>query len=97
MAGEVESSDITAVLRFYLQNREPLNKAAKPVFYKSLGDRLFHLMRANTKAGARRNISAHYDLGNDFYALWLDPTMSYSSAFFGTGAQTPGGRPDRQI
>jgi cyclopropane-fatty-acyl-phospholipid synthase len=87
MAGDVESSDITAVLRFYLQNREPLNKAAKPVFYKSLGDRLFHLMRANTKAGARRNISAHYDLGNDFYALWLDPTMSYSSAFFGTGAQ----------
>ena len=88
MAGDVESSDITAVLRFYLQNREPLNKAAKPVFYKSLGDRLFHLMRANTKAGARRNISAHYDLGNDFYTLWLDRTMSYSSAFFGKGAQS---------
>ena len=88
MAGDVESSDITAVLRFYLQNREPLNKAAKPVFYKSIGDRLFHLMRANTKAGARRNISAHYDLGNAFYALWLDPTMSYSSAFFGKGDQT---------
>jgi cyclopropane-fatty-acyl-phospholipid synthase len=87
MAGDVESSDITAVLRFYLQNREPLNKAAKPVFYKSIGDRLFHLMRANTKTGARRNISAHYDLGNDFYALWLDPTMSYSSAYFGSGAQ----------
>jgi cyclopropane-fatty-acyl-phospholipid synthase len=87
MAGDAESSDITAVLRFYLQNREPLNKAAKPVFYKSIGDRLFHKMRANTKTGARRNISAHYDLGNDFYALWLDPTMSYSSAYFGTGAQ----------
>jgi cyclopropane-fatty-acyl-phospholipid synthase len=88
MAGDVESSDITAVLRFYLQNREPLNKAAKPVFYKSVGDRLFHMMRANTRAGSRRNISAHYDLGNDFYALWLDPTMSYSSAYFGTGAPT---------
>jgi cyclopropane-fatty-acyl-phospholipid synthase len=88
MAGDVESSDITAVLRFYLQNREKLNKAAKPVFHKSAADRLFHLMRANTKAGARRNISAHYDLGNDFYRLWLDPTMSYSSAFFGKGAQT---------
>jgi cyclopropane-fatty-acyl-phospholipid synthase len=88
MAGDIESSDITAVLRFYLQNREPLNKAAKPVFYKSIGDRLFHMMRANTKAGARRNISAHYDLGNEFYALWLDPTMSYSSAYFGTGAPT---------
>jgi cyclopropane-fatty-acyl-phospholipid synthase len=87
MAGDVESSDITAVLRFYLQNRDPLNKAAKPVFYKSIGDRLFHILRANTKSGARRNISAHYDLGNDFYAQWLDATMSYSSAFFGTGAQ----------
>lgn len=88
MAGDVESSDITAVLRFYLQNRETLNRAARPVFHKSAADRLFHLMRANTKAGARRNISAHYDLGNDFYRLWLDPTMSYSSAFFGRGDQT---------
>jgi len=86
MAGNVESSDITAVLRFYLQNREQLNKAASPVFHKSIGDRLFHMLRANTKAGSRRNISAHYDLGNEFYALWLDPTMSYSSAFFGAGA-----------
>jgi cyclopropane-fatty-acyl-phospholipid synthase len=83
MAGDIESSDITAVLRFYLQNREPLDKAARPVFHKSMVDRLFHLRRANTKAGARRNISAHYDLGNEFYAVWLDQTMSYSSAFFG--------------
>jgi cyclopropane-fatty-acyl-phospholipid synthase len=88
MTGDIESSDITAVLRFYLQNREALNEAARPVFFKSIGDRLFHLMRANTKAGARRNISAHYDLGNDFYALWLDPTMSYSSAYFGGGASS---------
>jgi cyclopropane-fatty-acyl-phospholipid synthase len=87
MAGDINSSDITAVLRFYLQNRDSLDKAAKPVFYKSIGDRIFHKMRANTKAGSRRNISAHYDLGNDFYALWLDPTMSYSSAYYGSGAQ----------
>ncbi len=88
MAGDLESSDVTAVLRFYLQNRAELNEAAKPVFYKSAADRLFHMMRRNTRSGARRNISAHYDLGNEFYALWLDPTMSYSSAYFGTGAQT---------
>jgi cyclopropane-fatty-acyl-phospholipid synthase len=73
MAGDIESSDITAVLRFYLQNRHALDSAAKPVFYKSLVDRLFHLMRRNTRNGARRNISEHYDLGNDFYAEWLDP------------------------
>lgn len=88
MAGDVESRDITAVLRFYLQNRPALNDAARPVFSKSPVDRLFHLLRPNTKTGARRNISAHYDLGNDFYALWLDQTMSYSSAFFGGGAET---------
>ena len=86
--GDVESSDITAVLRFYLGNRDGLNRAGKSVFFKSVGDRLFHLMRQNTKAGARRNISAHYDLGNEFYALWLDRTMSYSSGFFGNGVET---------
>lgn len=87
-AGDVESSDITAVLRFYLRNRDALNRAGRPVFFKSLGDRLFHLLRQNTRSGARRNISAHYDLGNEFYALWLDRTMSYSSGFFGEGAAT---------
>ena len=88
MSGDIESSDITAVLRFYLQNRHALDSAAKPVFFKSLVDRLLHLMRPNTRNGARRNISAHYDLGNDFYAEWLDSTMSYSSAYYGTGAQS---------
>ncbi len=88
MLGDVESSDITAVLRFYLSNREALNRAGRPVFFKSIGDRLFHLLRQNTRAGARRNISAHYDLGNDFYKLWLDGTMSYSSGYFGPGART---------
>ncbi|EYD72496.1 SAM-dependent methyltransferase [Limimaricola hongkongensis] len=45
-------------------------------------ERLRHWLRANTRAQARRNISHHYDLGNDFYALWLDPSMTYSSALF---------------
>ena len=44
--------------------------------------RVRHLLRPNTRAGARRNIHDHYDLGNDFYGLWLDPTMTYSSAIF---------------
>ncbi len=88
MAGDLDSSDITAVLRFYLQNRHALDQAAKPVFYKSLVDRVFHLMRSNTKSGARRNISEHYDLGNDFYSQWLDSTMSYSSAYYGAGANS---------
>ena len=85
MAGDIGSSDITAVMRFYIQNRDVLDKAAGPVFSNSIADRIFHLMRANTRAGSKRNISAHYDLGNGFYALWLDPTMSYSSALFEDG------------
>jgi cyclopropane-fatty-acyl-phospholipid synthase len=88
MAGDIESSDVTGVLRFYLQNREALDGAAAPVFFKSLFDRLFHMRRANTKSGSKRNISAHYDLGNGFYALWLDRTMSYSSGYFAAGAES---------
>ncbi len=86
ITGGWDSSDITALLRFYLQNRHALDSAAKPVFFKSFGDRVWHLMRDNDREGARRNISAHYDLGNDFYRLWLDPSMTYSSAYFGRGA-----------
>ncbi len=50
-------------------------------------ERLRHRMRGNSRAQARRNISHHYDLGNDFYALWLDETMTYSSALFETGQE----------
>ena len=88
MDGGWESTDTTALLRFYLQNRHALDGAAKPVFYKNIFDRLWHLMRSNDREGARRNISAHYDLGNDFYRMWLDETMTYSSAWFETGGET---------
>ena len=44
--------------------------------------RIAHRLRRNSRRGARRNIEFHYDLGNDFYALWLDPGMTYSSALF---------------
>ena len=51
-------------------------------------ERLRHLMNANTKRGSKKNISYHYDLGNDFYRLWLDDTMTYSSALFETGQES---------
>ena len=88
LEGQWESSDITALIRFYLQNRSHLDSAAAPVFSNSVFDRIAHVLRPNNRNGARRNISAHYDLGNDFYALWLDETMSYSAAYFGHGAST---------
>jgi len=49
--------------------------------------RLRHKLRANTRTGSRRNIAAHYDLGNSFYAQWLDPSMTYSAACFETGEE----------
>ncbi len=49
--------------------------------YKAF-QRVLHVLHRNTKAQAKRNIQAHYDLGNEFYRLWLDPTMTYSSAKF---------------
>lgn len=52
------------------------------------GNRVKHLLRPNTKDTARQNISEHYDLGNDFYQLWLDPTMTYSSAIFSSPQQS---------
>lgn len=51
-------------------------------------ERLRHWMNRNTKEQAKKNISAHYDLGNEFYGLWLDDTMTYSSAIFDTGQES---------
>jgi cyclopropane-fatty-acyl-phospholipid synthase len=86
MAGDVESRDLTAFFRFYLQNRDGLDGASSGVFFTSLFDKLWHKGRDNSHRGSKENIAAHYDLGNNFYQAWLDDTMSYSSAVFdGTG------------
>ena len=82
MAGDVESHDPTAFFRFYLQNRAGLDGASRFVFFSSLKDKLWHKKRDNNKDGSKDNIAAHYDLGNAFYKLWLDDTMTYSSAVF---------------
>lgn len=78
--GDWSTSDLAQLLSFFVHNRE----AAEKVFYGTLlgrlAYRLRHLLNRNTKARAKKNIHAHYDLGNAFYALWLDPTMTYSSA-----------------
>ncbi|MDX2217963.1 MAG: cyclopropane-fatty-acyl-phospholipid synthase family protein [Burkholderiales bacterium] len=77
--GRLKSSDWTALLIFFVENAQPL----EDVFYGNklavLYYRLLHWLRSNSKRQARKNISAHYDLSNDFYKLWLDPTMTYSS------------------
>ena len=81
-AGDWESPDPVALFALFMANADALGDTARPHGpWRWLG-RALNLMRRNSRAGARRNIHAHYDLGNDFYAAWLDPTMAYSSAIF---------------
>ena len=83
MAGECETSDLVTLIELLAANEAALGRMTKPGRAKGLLLRLAHLRRPNDRHGARRNIAAHYDLGNEFYRLWLDPTMTYSSALFG--------------
>lgn len=80
--GAWESPDLACLLTLLNRNRDTLGRAIHGHGWSLLIERLRHFRNANTRAGSRRNIMAHYDLGNDFYAQWLDPTMSYSSALF---------------
>ncbi|MES9973638.1 MAG: class I SAM-dependent methyltransferase, partial [Candidatus Thiodiazotropha sp.] len=80
--GEVASSNLTLLLRFALRNQTALIKAFKRNRLLNLLYRMRHLLRPNSKRGSSQNIEAHYDLGNDFYRLWLDDSMTYSSARF---------------
>lgn len=82
LRGEVETPDLTALVRFFARNKSALVTAGGRLFTSRKLDRLAHLLRKNTVSGSKRNISAHYDLGNDFYREWLDPSMTYSSALF---------------
>ena len=84
MRGLWSSSNLTALLRLMVANRDAMSSVIYGRWWSTWIDQLRHLLRSNRKTQAKKNISAHYDLGNDFYALWLDPTMTYSSAIFDT-------------
>ncbi|KUO62821.1 MAG: hypothetical protein APF80_03795 [Alphaproteobacteria bacterium BRH_c36] len=88
MAEEIETPDIGAVMKFFLANFAEFDSAGRGWFRTRIFDRIGHRRRANTRAGSRRNIAAHYDLGNAFYALWLDPGMTYSSGLYEAGTKT---------
>ena len=77
--------DVAGLLRLLLANRAAVERALYGSRLGTLLDRLRHLLlRRNTRAGSRDNVHAHYDLGNAFYRLWLDPGMTYSAALFET-------------
>lgn len=82
MDGDWDTEDLTGLLTLLSANREQLQGAIYGRVLRLIGHRLTHMLRANTRTGSKRNIEAHYDLGNDFYRLWLDPSMTYSAALF---------------
>jgi len=97
MAGEWETPDLTALLTIAARNLTTIDETGgEGVWGARLFHRLMHAMRANTRAGSRRNIAAHYDLGNDFYRLWLDPSMTYSSAIFDSRTESLSAAQDRK-
>jgi cyclopropane-fatty-acyl-phospholipid synthase len=81
-SGYWESPDPVPVFALFMENFAGLGDTGRARGPWRLAVRLAHWLHRNTKTGSLRNIHAHYDLGNDFYAAWLDPTMSYSSALF---------------
>jgi len=80
--GEWSSPDPVPLFDLFMRNAESLGRTARAKGLFRLVNRLGHRFRANDRARARRNIEAHYDLGNDFYRAWLDESMTYSSAIF---------------
>lgn len=80
--GEWSSDDIVALFELFTLNRHTLGNTARARGLGRLVRRLWHWSNRNNRAGSRRNIAEHYDLGNDFYSAWLDPTLAYSSARF---------------
>ena len=80
--GHWDSPDITGLLKLLASNRDALKKAVYGSWRNLLAARVRHWLNSNSRTGSKRNIMAHYDLGNDFYKLWLDPSMSYSAAIY---------------
>jgi cyclopropane-fatty-acyl-phospholipid synthase len=86
--GDWSSPDPVPLFDLFMRNAVSLGETARAGGFKRLVGRITHWLRRNDKTGARRNIEFHYDLGNDFYALWLDSTMTYSSAMFAAPDQS---------
>jgi len=89
LAGEWDTPDLTRTLAWFILNGDDLagirtkESRAKGVFdILGVFNRLTHALRPNSRRKSRDNISEHYDLGNEFFKLWLDPTMTYSAAYY---------------
>jgi cyclopropane-fatty-acyl-phospholipid synthase len=82
IAGDWTTPDLPALLEVFTTNRDEVEAVVYGQWWGSLLYRARHFLRRNSRRGSKKNIHAHYDLGNEFYRLWLDSSMSYSSAWF---------------
>lgn len=82
MAGDWDTAHLNDTLMFFAKNEHRFSDANGGTLLNRLAGRLLHAWRRNSLGGSRKNIAAHYDLGNSFYELWLDETMTYSCALF---------------
>ena len=82
VAGDWTTPHLTDLLKLFIANRQLIEGMVYGTWAGRLLFRIKHLLNRNTRANSQKNIHAHYDLGNDFYRLWLDETMNYSSAWF---------------
>ncbi len=85
--GQLHSDDLTAFLKLFCHNAHVIHERIEANALVRALLRLQHWLRRNTPRQARRNIAEHYDLGNAFYARWLDPSMTYSAGLYHDGAQ----------
>jgi cyclopropane-fatty-acyl-phospholipid synthase len=88
LRGFWDTPDLVALLDVLAADIVARSDARRPRVPLRAVQRLRHGLRTNTRAGSRANVTQHYDLGNDFYRLWLDPTMSYSCALFSECSDT---------
>ncbi|WP_445193194.1 class I SAM-dependent methyltransferase [Sphingomonas sp. Tas61C01] len=87
-AGDWSSPDPVPLFDLFMRNRVALGDAARSGATTRIAARTWRWLRRNHRRGARRNVAAHYDLGNDFYREWLDEGMTYSSALFASPDQS---------
>ncbi|MGB7034265.1 MAG: cyclopropane-fatty-acyl-phospholipid synthase family protein [Xanthobacteraceae bacterium] len=83
--GDWSTPDLSQLLELGMHNGAALTPRAKSWLSSLTSNRILHFLRANTRRGSRRNIAAHYDLGNNFFLTWLDAGMNYSSALYAEG------------
>jgi len=88
MDGDWDSPDLAALLTIAALNIQALDRSLRGSFLYRALSKLAHHRRRNTEKGSRENISHHYDLGNEFYRAWLDPSMTYSAGIFRSDSDT---------